>query len=395
MCEKKYNALEEIAFTLPKENAGAGTSLRFEYQMNWGLNKLLELENSGDDYVIAFDYHDDIIVFDKEIDATTVDFYQIKTKKNGEWGLREIYNPNVEEDESEKLSEEESEKIEEKEKPSKGGDKTAKNGSKKLSYMAKLLAHSLQIKSSRDFYFVTNRQFKPHGFKKSPSGKELSFDDIDSKFQEKIKKALLAEETKLDVEEHIKHFYILQDQIPLDKFKQTLHGEIRDFLKAKAANAEIDAEVFYETLLNRIIRTRNNYDEEINDAKQFIEKKCFTKSQFSELVTRLSCLESFGDRCQKITTWLTVPSVLPYEADEIQQQLKEIRRDMSLYGNMALSRVINKIKDVIDSNKMERTDTSYLIYARRMVGILLAEMDEAKNYEENYLTALTLYEKAK
>jgi hypothetical protein len=206
MCDKKYNALEEIAFTMPKENAGAGTSLRFEYQMNWGLNKLLELENSGDDYVIAFDYHDDIIIFDKEIDATTVDFYQIKTKKNGEWGLREIYNPNVEEDESEKSSEDESERIEEKEKPSKCGDKTAKDGSKKLSYMAKLLAHSLQIKSSRNFYFVTNRQFKPYGFKKSPSGKELSFDDIDLKFQEKIKKALLAEETKLDVEEHIKRF---------------------------------------------------------------------------------------------------------------------------------------------------------------------------------------------
>ena len=84
MCEKKFNALEEIAFTLPKENAGASKSLRFEYQMNWGLNKLLELENCGDDYVIAFDYHDDIIIFDKEIDATAVDFYQIKTKKNGE-----------------------------------------------------------------------------------------------------------------------------------------------------------------------------------------------------------------------------------------------------------------------------------------------------------------------
>ena len=57
------NAIEEIAKTQPKENAGPPTSKRFEYQMNWGLSKLLELEESGEDYTIAFDYHDDIIVF--------------------------------------------------------------------------------------------------------------------------------------------------------------------------------------------------------------------------------------------------------------------------------------------------------------------------------------------
>ena len=62
VCEKgrffrSMNAIEEIAKTQPKENAGSGTSLRFEYQMNWGLKKLLELEDSGEDYTIAFDYH--------------------------------------------------------------------------------------------------------------------------------------------------------------------------------------------------------------------------------------------------------------------------------------------------------------------------------------------------
>ena len=50
------NAIEEIAKTQPKENAGALTSKRFEYQMNWGLSKLLELEERGEDYTIAFDY---------------------------------------------------------------------------------------------------------------------------------------------------------------------------------------------------------------------------------------------------------------------------------------------------------------------------------------------------
>ena len=89
------NAIEEIAKTQPKENAGAATSKSFEYQMNWGLSKLLELEEKGEDYTIAFDYHDDIIVFNSEANATEVDFYQVKTKTNGQWRLGEIYNPST------------------------------------------------------------------------------------------------------------------------------------------------------------------------------------------------------------------------------------------------------------------------------------------------------------
>lgn len=385
------NALEEIAKTQPKENSGPGTSLRFEYQMNWGLKKLLELEESGEDYTIAFDYHDDIIVFDKEVNATAVDFYQVKTKKNGNWKLSDLFNPIAKKDETEIPKDDESGSDKDDDSPKEGGKKRK---IKSLSFLAKLLSHSLLISASRNFYFVTNRQFNPYGFKKSPSGKQLSFEDVKPEFQEKIKSSIHEEDEKLDVEQ-TSHFYILQDQIPLDGFKQFLHGAVSDFLKIKATNAEIDAEVFYETLLNRIIRTRNNYDDDITDPKQFVEKKCFTKSQFSELITRLSNLESFNNRCQKITTWLTSPQILPYEADEIQQQLKEIRNDMSLYGNMGLTRIVNQIKDVIEFNKMDRSDTTYLTYAKRMVEMLKTESAEARNFPDNYLIALTLYEKAK
>ena len=84
-------------------------------------------------------------------------------------------------------------------------------------------------------------------------------------------------------------------------------------MKTKAPAAEIDADVFYETLLNRIVRTRNNYDDDISDAQQFLEKKCFSKSKFSELISRLANLESFNSRVGKITTWLTNSQILPYE----------------------------------------------------------------------------------
>lgn len=379
------NAIEEIAKTQPKENAGPPTSKRFEYQMNWGLSKLLELEESGEDYTIAFDYHDDIIVFNNEMNATEVDFYQVKTKTNGQWRLGEIYNPATLDDEIDK--EESTDNATEE-----NVAKEDKAKQRKLSYLAKLLSHTLRITTSKNFFFVTNRQFSKAGFEKVPKGKKVSFSDIKKDKQDEIKEALKKEIKELDVS-HVENFYILQDQIPLDGFQNSLRGAVSEFLKRNAGNAEIDADAFYNTLLHQIIRTRNNYDAEIDDVKQFVEKKCFTKSQFSALIKGLSNLDSFNSRCQTITTWLnTIP---PYEADGIRRQLSELRKDMTSYGNMSLSRMFNKIRDIIENNEFEPEDLSYLGYAQRMTGILKIELPEANNYEDKYLIALTLYEKSR
>ena len=50
------SSIEKLAQTRPKENAGSRSSNRFEYQINWGLDKLLKLEEGNEDYVMIFDY---------------------------------------------------------------------------------------------------------------------------------------------------------------------------------------------------------------------------------------------------------------------------------------------------------------------------------------------------
>jgi hypothetical protein len=57
--------------------------------------------------------------------------------------------------------------------------------------------------------------------------------------------------------------------------------------------------------------------------------------------------------------------------------------------------MLNKIRDVIDSNELEASDATYLDYAKRLVDILRREMGEANSYDGNYLIALILYEKSK
>ena len=55
-------SLDELASIHPKENAGAASSNRFEFQINCGLHRLLQLEKAHEDYVMILDYHDDIVI---------------------------------------------------------------------------------------------------------------------------------------------------------------------------------------------------------------------------------------------------------------------------------------------------------------------------------------------
>lgn len=381
------DAIKEIAITQPRENSGSDTSLRFEYQKNWGLKKLLELEQSGEEYSIAFDYHDDIIVFNNEREATKVDFYQVKTKKNGSWTISNIYDPNVKSDETEETFELTSEGT----KDTKGKDAPKVKNAMRLSYLAKLLSHTLQITTASNFFFVTNRQFTQYGFLRSGS-KQLSFDDITPDFQVKIKTALAREVKGLDIS-HVKNFYILQDQLPLDTCSQTMRTIVRDFLNEKIPHAEIDSDVFYETLLNQIIRRRNDFSEDISDPDVFVEKKCFAKSQFSALISKLVNLESFNSRCHTIETWLS--NVKPYEAEKIRIGLREIRDDIMEYGNMSISRLLNSTRDILSNNGPTEADNTYLDYATRIADLLKEKNTEAKSYSDNYLIALALYGKTR
>lgn len=74
----------------PRENAGARSSNRFDYQKNWAIVKLTELHSTGEDYLLAFEFHEDVAVFNSSDDPTLVDFYQVKTTDSPHWKLTDF-----------------------------------------------------------------------------------------------------------------------------------------------------------------------------------------------------------------------------------------------------------------------------------------------------------------
>lgn len=79
------NAFDSIVAKKPLENAGAMAGNRFAYQLDWGLKRLLELEEEGKPYTVIFDYQDDILVLDSDEYPQYIDFYQVKTNTAAGW----------------------------------------------------------------------------------------------------------------------------------------------------------------------------------------------------------------------------------------------------------------------------------------------------------------------
>ncbi|WP_161534438.1 dsDNA nuclease domain-containing protein [Bradyrhizobium sp. LCT2] len=73
-----------------REKSGETGYERFDYQALWGLALIFAHHGSSDDYAIAFEFHDDIVLLDSERSPSRARFYQVKTRDKGHWTLTDL-----------------------------------------------------------------------------------------------------------------------------------------------------------------------------------------------------------------------------------------------------------------------------------------------------------------
>lgn len=73
--------LEEMLRKPQRETAGADTNLRFDYQKNWAFCEMIQRHLKGAEYLVAFEFHDDVVFMEPAEKPVNVDFCQVKTKK--------------------------------------------------------------------------------------------------------------------------------------------------------------------------------------------------------------------------------------------------------------------------------------------------------------------------
>ncbi len=82
--------IDDLLNVPERENGGRTAYDRFDFQTAWGLSKVIDLHQTGANYAVGFEFHDDLVELDDADAPTTVVFYQMKSLDSGHWTLSRI-----------------------------------------------------------------------------------------------------------------------------------------------------------------------------------------------------------------------------------------------------------------------------------------------------------------
>lgn len=359
------NSIEKLASAKPTEIAGPRSSNRFDYQINWGLKKLIELESNDEDYIMILDYHDDIVICNSEKQDDFIDFYQVKTRTQGYWNLAALKGSASKDEDGENIE----------------GDRVKKDN---LSILSKLIRHTLNFDSTRSLYFVTNTRLSPNV---SPKGYEfIPFNQLSDESKKNIKDAVHSELGDFD-DEAFEKLTFIQNQMNVNDYQHTMLGALSKFLKDKF-DTVTDYPVVYDNIIS-MMRDRNNYEPEINDSAELLRCKSITHQEFRTYIQGVTQLQSFDDIVSRIQT--EINGFVSYsERLEINKNLKLLKSAILNYESEESSTLIPLIEtlyiDVPTDDVNNLWDHTCKIYE-----YIIPKYVNYKNHSEGYIKSAILY----
>ncbi|MDD9741851.1 dsDNA nuclease domain-containing protein [Marinovum sp. SP66] len=232
--------LEEMLKKPQRETAGADTNLRFDYQKNWAFCEMIKRHLKGADYLVAFEYHDDVVFMEPDDDPQNVDFCQVKTKRSSSNVTLGFYLKR---------------------------DK-AKEG-KKPSILGKMYENFDGIGAGHTVKTILVSNV-PFSFCVSNScAADLKENDV-----EKIKEKLTAELPDFD-EDRLSNVHFLATGISLDAMQSFLMGEVSELFKKELGEGHGVNMHAWTRLVQDEINRKNNIDSEtISSTSDLKLKKC-------------------------------------------------------------------------------------------------------------------------
>ena len=377
------NAFDSIVAKKPRENAGSMAANRFAYQLDWGLKRLLELEEEGKPYTVIFDYQDDILVLDSDEDPQYIDFYQVKTNTAaGGWKKNQLTQVNKKKT-NEKSSEPtlfdevDADEVEEDEKYSK---------------ITKLLIHSLDFPTeARDFFFVTNANFGGTLIKgaKLNRAKELDFADLIEKARVEIKQRVKEELPEID-DGVFEYLHFIKNQMSIDDHEATVIGFLTNFINKHLPKAKVSVKPVYDTLIGEI-RKRNDYETEPNSVKDLLKHKAFTKTQFHQFLKGLETFENYEVKRTAIQNVLGryLPNNAAAKRRSILKNIDAIKENFLVYDNHEFLRLYKTIDLLFDETTGDYNEWKW---AQEILTRLKCEYNFTEMHSDDFLICLILYE---
>src|ERR1044071_554697 len=233
MTQSHRMAFRDLALVPVRERTGSRAGAGFTFQKNWSICRVLERHEQSDDYIVAFDYQDDMVVIDAPETEAKIHFFQVKAKNGGNWTLAALL----------------------KRKKNKKQDEA--------SILGKMYDNKLRWPdNTASLNFVSNASFSVELANKSGGA---------STERPIIQLSELADESRKEIRERVKAEHNLVEEPAFDEIG-FLHvtdlsakdssghtlGKVEEFLSRRSPNRKRLSKPFYQTLFSEVTR-RNDY----------------------------------------------------------------------------------------------------------------------------------------
>lgn len=211
-----------------RETGGIVGSDRYDYQKDWGLCKILELHATGLNYVVLFEFHEDIAVLNDPAQPTRVAFYQVKTDSKKKWTVQRLI-----------------------------ARKKGRGGNALPSILGNLCGKSIHLDNyDVEYRFASNAKYRIKSVKGQPLEDEDSFRCVDINDDDRLKLlAALSAELGVKLPDNLEQSLGFEvASLALLGHSDTTRGRLAKFLDEYASGCTVNAAALYRTLFDEIRR---------------------------------------------------------------------------------------------------------------------------------------------
>lgn len=304
--------LSDLAKKPQRETAGADSAARFDYQKDWAFCRMLRKHIEGESYIIAFEFHDDVLFLTPEVSPSSAEFAQVKTSAAS--------------------------------KPRTLSSITTRPAGK-ASILGKMLSNFDGICASHDVRvtLVSNNAFEF-------ADDNVCADELDEKFRDRLLGKLKAEVPTFD-ETRLKKMHFRVSGVSLDAMQSFLEGEALElFCNEFGEDHSLNIRTWIRLIKTEIAR-RNNFDSaQIQTVADLLSKKCVDRALVSKTLAVMGAKSAPLPDLATISAHLTSCGWMFADVIRMQKNIPEASKDFYNPLNVEVKAIAAKMRDYINAD---------------------------------------------
>jgi hypothetical protein len=342
--------LDELVKKPQRETAGLETNLRYEYQRNWAFCEMLRRHMSKADYLVAFEFHDDVLFLDPSRTPQVADFYQVKTTSSAQ--------------------------------PRKRSTLTARlrRGN---SILGKMCLNFTGICASHDVrvVLVSNVAFEF-------SGRDICATDIDDKHRNIIIEKLKAELPSF-VTAQLERIHFVVTGVSIEAIQSYLQGETMNLFETQfGENHGLNIMSWIRLVQGEISRKNNHASEKVTTVDELVERKCIGRAFIDQSLACVSRKRRLNPDMTLVNGALAAAGWSTPDLIRLSKRLPQVVSDYTDGTNVEVAEMARVAEEAIASEAMQGIDIPECIQQLQpMIKVPTGNIDV---YDRMYISALVI-----